>query len=309
MSREFSNLDSESSLFFGRQLEFIKSQTYDVKYPELKARKLIPVSNEVSSGATTVTYETFDQLGMAKIIANYAKDLPRADVKGTEVITPVRSIGASYGYTVQDIRAAQFANKPLTTRKANAAKRSIMQKENAIAFTGDASHGLLGLVNHPNIGEHTLLADGTASSKTFASKTPDEVVRDLNAMVKQVITTTKGAELPDTLLLTTDIYADTSTRRMTDTNESILSYFLRSNPSVRNVDWLNELDGAGDGGVDRILVYKRDPQALTLEIPQDFEQFPVQEKGLEYEVPCHSRCAGVIIYYPLSICFADGAHA
>jgi len=37
-----------------------------------------------------------------------------------------------------------------------------------------------------------------------------------------------------------------------------------------------------------------------------FEQLPVQERGLEYVVPCHSRIGGVIIYYPLSQVFKRG---
>ena len=306
---KFTHLDADEGIFFARQLEYVKSRTYDKLYPELKARMIIPMDPEADPGADTVKYEQFDQVGMAKIIANYAKDLPRADIKGKEFIHPVRSLGASYGYNVQEVRAARMANKPLTTRKANAARRAIMQLENNIAFFGDASHGLQGLINHPNIQEFTLPADGTGSVKLFSAKTPDQVNRDLNSMVKQVITTTKGVHMPDTLLLTTDIWADLTGRRMTDINMTVLNYFLQNNPSVRNVEWLNELDGQGAGGTDRIMVYKRDPDMLMLEIPQDFEQFPVQEEGLEFTVPVHERCGGIIVPYPLSICYADGAHA
>ena len=51
---------------------------------------------------------------------------------------------------------------------------------------------------------------------------------------------------------------------------------------------------------------RRDPMALTLEIPQDFEQFEEQMRNLEYVVPCHSRCGGVLIYYPLSVVMMAG---
>ena len=63
---------------------------------------------------------------------------------------------------------------------------------------------------------------------------------------------------------------------------------------------------SGAGGLDRMAVYRRDPDALTLEIPQDFEMLEEQARGLEYVTPCHSRIGGVIVYYPLSIAFADG---
>ena len=75
-------LDADGAVFFQRQLEHIKARSYDVRYAELKARTLFPVSNEGGPGVTTITYRTYDQVGAAKIINAYADDLPRADVAG-----------------------------------------------------------------------------------------------------------------------------------------------------------------------------------------------------------------------------------
>ena len=43
---------------------------------------MFPVSQEAPVGTKTITYQTYDQAGMAKLITGYAKDLPRADVGG-----------------------------------------------------------------------------------------------------------------------------------------------------------------------------------------------------------------------------------
>ena len=119
------NLDANETIFFARELEYVKAKTFEVKYIRLKATQLIPVSTEAGSGAETITYQVQDAVGVAKIIANYADDLPRVDVIGKEVSTPIRGIGDSFGYSIQDIRAAQFAGKPLVQRKANAARKAI----------------------------------------------------------------------------------------------------------------------------------------------------------------------------------------
>jgi hypothetical protein len=37
-------LDAAESAFFERELDHIKAQTYDIKYPMLKARQFVPVS-------------------------------------------------------------------------------------------------------------------------------------------------------------------------------------------------------------------------------------------------------------------------
>ena len=126
------NYDADESIFFERELEALKSRTYDLKYPELKARSLIPVSFEAGPGAESISYEQYSQVGMAKLIANYADDLPRADVEAKKFNSPVKSLGASYGWNVQEVRAAAMAGKPLTSRKAAAAKRAHLAQENSI---------------------------------------------------------------------------------------------------------------------------------------------------------------------------------
>ena len=80
MKKQIAHFDSNESMFLQRQLDYIKTQTYDIKYAELKARKLIPVSSEADPGAEKIFYRSYDQSGIAKIIANYADDLPRASL-------------------------------------------------------------------------------------------------------------------------------------------------------------------------------------------------------------------------------------
>lgn len=306
MKKKYVNLDADESIFFERELQSVKAKAYDVLYAELKARKLIPVSFEAGPGAETIKYNQYDQLGMAKIIANYAHDLPRADVKGKEFISVVRSLGASFGYNVQEIRAAKMADKPLEQRRANAAKRSILQLENSIAFAGDASHNLGGLLNAANITEVTIPNDGTGSSKLWSMKTPDQILRDMNLVANTPSQITKMVEAPDTMLLPVEQFNYiASTARSANSDKTILKYFLENNPYIKAVEPINELDGFY-GGDDGIFVYKRDPEKLTMEVPQDFEQFPEQEQGLEFVVPCHARFGGVIVYYPLSIAFGKG---
>lgn len=306
--RQFVHLDSDDTIFFTRQLEFLKAKSYDIKYAELKARALIPVSFEAGPGAETIRYEQFQNAGIAKVIANYADDLPRADIKGKEFIGSVKSLGASYGYNLQEIRAARYAGKPLEQRRANAAKRAVAQAENTIAWFGNSDYNLQGFLSNPNIPLYSLPTDGTGSPNTaLTGKTPDQILRDLNGMVNSVFSLTKGVERPNTLLLPLTQYAYiASTARSQYSDRTILEYFLENNPFVKEVDWLNELSGSGPSGVDQAVAYVRDPDHLTLEIPSDFEQLNVQEKGLEYVVPCHERIGGVIMYYPLAAVIANG---
>lgn len=306
-SRQFVKLDSEESVFFGRQLESVKAKTYDILFPEYKALSLIPMSGEVDPGAETIKYEQYEDVGIAQLLASYSDDVPRADVKGREVRSPVKPLASSYAYNLQEIRAAKMAGKPLVQKKANAAKRAIDYKQNVIGFFGDAATGLLGLINNPNIGEYVVPADGSGSTKTWSTKTADLILRDMNGVSNQIFTVTKGVHQANTLLLPLAAYTVAATTMMgTSALETVLSFFLKTNPFVKEVTWLNELKGAGATTTDRMLAYMKNPDVLTLEIPQPFEQLPVQEEGFEFVTYVHQRTGGVIVYYPLAICFADG---
>jgi hypothetical protein len=305
---KLTNLDSAESIFFSRELEHIKSETYDVQYPELKARSVIPVSMDVDPGAEKITYEQYDHVGMAKVISAYSKKLPRADVKGKEFSSPIRSLGDSYGYSVQEIRAAKMAGKPLQAKKADAAKRAILELDNEIAFKGDSTHGLNGFLNHPNVPEVTIPADGTGSSKTWATKTADLMLRDLHLLANSVDEVSNGVEGKDLVLALPRASYNLAKSTMLGDNKdkSVLKSFLENNDFVKEVIVLNELADAGDSGTKRMMVYTKDKKKVSLEIPQDFEQFDPQPEGLEFVVPCHSRTGGVIFYYPLSAAYADG---
>lgn len=302
--------DANEGMIFAQELEAVKARTYDVVYSELTATMVIPVDSSAGAGAESIAYYQYDQTGQAKIISNYSTDLPRVDLVGKKFHADVKSIGASYGYSVQDIRAYRMAGKPLEQRKANAVRRANDQEVNRIAYFGDEAHGLVGLLTHPNVSTYTLPDDGVdadeEASTKFADKTPDECIRDLNGMLLKMLELTQNVEIPDTLLLSPATHGVLYSKRVTDTQISVLTYFLDNNPYIKNVQVVPELGGAGTSGTDICIMYRKSPDKLTLEIPQPFEQFPVQVKGLEYEVPCHSRCAGVIIYYPLSIIKAEG---
>jgi hypothetical protein len=298
--------DANESMFFARQLEAIKAQTYDVKRANLNALQLMPVSTDVPEGATTITYRQYDTVGMAKVIANYANDLPRADVTGKEFTSNIRSIGNAFGYNTQEIRSAIFAGVNLPARKAMAATRAHQEKINALAFTGDADHGLPGLISNSNVPEVTLAADGTGSAKTFASKTADKIVRDVNSLINKIISQSKGVHRATEVWMPVEQYAlIATTQNSTASDTTILQFLQQVHPGV-TFRQVVELDGAGASGADRMYAIENSRDNWAIEIPMMMKMYSPQQKGLEFEVPVESRFGGVIIEYPLSMAFCDG---
>ncbi|MBR2140296.1 MAG: DUF2184 domain-containing protein [Phascolarctobacterium sp.] len=297
---------NDESIFFAQELQVVKAKTYDVKVPENNAMKIFPVAMDTDPGADTIAFDSYDSVGMAKIIASYADDLPRADIKATRTVARVFGIGTSYGYNTKDIRHARMTGKPLVTRKAEAARRANDQRINQIAFKGDKEHQIVGIVDHPNISAYVPAA-GASGKITWADKTADEILADMNGIVTLIVESTYGVEIPDTLLLPIEKYQKISTMKVPDTNgKTVLNYFLETNPHIKEVKQVHEMKGIGTDGADVMMAYRNDPNALELTLPLAFTQYAPQQKNLEFVVPCESSIAGILVYYPMSIAKCEG---
>lgn len=301
--------DANETLFFARQLEAIEAKAYEFKERELKHRKYIPVSNRDNPGAETITYRMYGMVGMARIIGNYAKDLPRADVYGKEYRRPVKTVAISFGYNTQEVRSASFANMPLDTMKADAARRGMNEAHSKIAWTGDAEYAMYGVLNNPNVPE-LAAGNGLAGTATWATKTPDEIITDIQAMTTKVQVQSKDIHMADTMLLPRTQYDIISKYpRSTHSDMTILDYITKPGNSfgLTTVDVLYELEDAFTGGTeDGALCYEKSPEVLEQRIPMELQFLPVQAKGLEYIIPGESRHGGVVIRYPLAMLFFTG---
>lgn len=308
--------EEDASVFFARELDYIKSQSYDVEYPEFTALTLFPISNEVDPGAETVTYYSYDKTGLAKIISNYATDLPRADAKGKPTTAIIKSMGDSYGYSVQEMRASRMAGKSLDVRKAEAARYQIDYLANKIAWSGDEETGLMGVLSPGNdIPFYAIPANGSGGSTKWKDKTPEQILADANGMQAQVAKITKNVERPDTLVLPSDVFIDISTRHIPATGFTVMKFLLENAPYIKEIIAASELQddafdinpyATGSNPQSVALLFKKDARKLTIEHPLPFYQYPLQPQGLEVIVPCESRTAGAIIYFPLSLLIALG---
>jgi hypothetical protein len=296
----------EAGLFLERQLEYIRPQIFEVAYADIKYPTLLPVTSEAGQGAQTFTYRIMDSTGEFKLIADAADDLPRSDISQVERSINIRSFGGSFGYTVQELRAAQMANIALEQRRAAAVRRAYEEKVEAVAMFGESTVGLAGFFNNSTV---DVIAADYWFTGTTASGTSQEMLELLNYGVSAIINASNMKEQPDTILLAYEDYNKISTTRNSDSSDvTVLEYFLRTNPYIRNVEPINQLDK--DNSVlntNRMVVYKRDPEKVQLHIPQPLELFPPQQRGLEFIVPAHARVGGVALYYPKSVIYVQAS--
>jgi hypothetical protein len=298
---------SDNAIFFEKQLEYIKPGLYDVMFPNLQfaSGELIPIDSSVPTSAETITYNTYTRHGIAKIISDYSTDFANADISGKQTTSAVKSVGSSFQYSIQELRAAEAGRMNLQARKAEAAIEAIEQKMDSVAIDGDPDSGLFGLLTHPNIGEY-VVPNGALGSQLWENKTPAEILKDMNSICSQSRLLSKGVEKADTLLIPDTNYEYIQTTpRSGDSDLTILEYFKRNKPEITVVS-VPKFTGKGQGGSGVMVAYERNSMKLTFEIPQAREIFPAQQDALVFKVLVHARTGGVIIYYPLSVTKAEG---
>lgn len=308
------NFDSadDAGVFFAQELDIVKSKTYDKVYPEMTALQTFPITHELPEGAETFTYYSYEKTGMANIINNYSSDLPRADVKGKPTHGDIKSIGNSYGYSVQDMRASRMVGKNLDARRADAARYAQDNKVNRIAWAGDTENGLVGLLTPTN--NIPIYALSEIDGKTeFSAKDCDQILADFSGAIEYMATVTMNVEKPDTVWMAPSRLRKLSMTRIEGTDSTVLKFLKDNLQDIKNWYEAPELEAtskdtnpyAAEGQA--VMVFgKKDPDKFSLENPMEFYQYPVQEQGLEMVIPCESRTAGLIIYFPLSLLIVPG---
>lgn len=303
-------MDANETVFFGRQLEYIRAKIYDVKRPPLSALVVFPIDTSIPEWAETVTYRMYDATGIAKIIASYADDLPMVGINAKEFSSSIKSLGDAYGWSTAEIRAAQATGQPIKSQKAVMAKKGHDIAVNRIAWFGDADANLPGFLSNPNIPIYTVPADGTGTSKLWSTKDSDQIIRDMTGIVNIVRTQSKDVHRATELWISLDRYAFISTKtRGTTANpsaDSILKVFQANNPDVVVRPILELSAVAAFSNTDVMVAIENTLENLQLILPMPFKEYPPQANNLSWKVPCESRVGGVVIEYPFAMAIGSG---
>jgi hypothetical protein len=182
-----------------------------------------------------------------------------------------------------------------------------------VARLGDANKGFSGLINNPNVTRTNAIADGTGSSALWSTKTADQIIRDVQNTLTAVYQGSNTVEMADTVLLPISAWQLLSNIRVPNTYGNALDYLMKYNlytattGAQLTVRGILNLDTAGQGGVGRMLVYRRDPRVLKLHVPMPHRFLPVwQRSPLTFDVPGIFRTGSVEVRRPGAMNYVDG---
>ncbi len=296
--------------FFIRELSEIETRMYEVLYKKLTAMTLFPRGTAANIGAERLIFNVVDWRAEAKTIADFAvKDFPRVSILLKQLAVPIASEGNSFGYTIQDLRAAAMANRPLDQMLANAARKGVEQRLNKILWFGDSYTTRVGVLTDPDVPIGAVPGDGSSGSTKFVDKTGQQILRDLQDAVNGVGNATGNEIEADNLVLPAIQYNYINSTPFAPQfqGKSILAFFKENKPGV-TVSVAEELKNSSPltPGESVMIAFNKNIDYAASCIPIPFEMFPPQMEGLGYTVLCHARTAGMIIRQPLSINIKEG---
>lgn len=303
-------LDAAESVWFKRQLESVDRQQYDVQFPENKARQLIPTQQGIPDWARLYTWRMFTKVGRAKIIANKADDIPRADATGEEDSKIIKPVASSYGWDIFEIKAAAATGTPLDAMRAAACRHAVETEVDSVLALGSDLHNLEGLLSLSGT-QTTTPGVKSGGGTTWVLGTAKEIQADIRAAINKVIEANKGAGGPQfrrfVIVIPEVQYGHIAQEQFSSASDTtILRWLLDNNPFIEDIVPWHLCTGAGALATDRMCVYPRNPIVVAGIVPMEFSTQEPEKRGLEYVIDGIATTGGVVCRYPFTVCYTDG---
>jgi hypothetical protein len=302
--------DAGETLVIQRALDHIETNVTEVMYAELRALRFIPTIPGIDPGKRSYTFFVQDKVGDAGEGGGTGRDLPRVDAFLTENTSGMKTIGAEYAFTTEELRELAAAAKlglniNLETLRSKLVAEFLARKIDSLLAFGDPNDSRIkGFLNNANV-------TVDSASAAWSTLTPEELLAELYALADTQLIVSKEVFSPDVILLPTShhrlVY---NTQFGISGNTTVLGFFLRAladagrKMSVESWPRLALADAGRTGP--RAVSYVRDVEIAGAIVPLPFAAQPPQPRGLEWVVPCEAVCGGVAVKQPLGMYYRDG---
>ena len=284
----------------------IEAQVYSKRYPTYNYQDVVPVVTEGNQWSIGTTFFTIDVAGQAKFLSGKGTDVPFVSSKRDQASHDFAMIGAGWEWTIEEVNQAALYNTNLQATDANTAAMAVDQLLYRIAMTGSDEKNWEGFVNSSLVAR----ADA-ANSLTGTAANQVATVNDALESVREV---TGEVEYADTIALPPSVFRNWASREYGDGNGTltVLEFIRRNNihtaetGSPLNIVTSRELKGAGTGGTDRMVAYRRDSDVLRFHLPMPRTVLaPRQTSLMGFEQGLIARTGGTEIRLPGAMAYID----
>jgi hypothetical protein len=213
-------------------------------------------------------------------------------------------------YTILELESAAKLGRPIDQQKFAGLQLKHQMDTDEQVYMGDTVTGDTGLVNASGV-TTTNVPLGGQGSTAWATKTPDEILDDINLALTTVWASAAWAVVPGRILIPPTTYGMIATRKVSLAgNMSILTYILENNLLARTGEKRLEIYplkwciGAGGGvigtvatGTDAMIVYTKDPDRIRFPMTS-LNKTPVQYDSIFQKTTYFGRLGVVEVVYP-----------
>lgn len=231
---------------------------------------------------------------------------------------PLTPWGLEVRFTVFELESAAKMGRPIDDQKLQALHLKHQMDTDEQVYVGDGSLNQTGLVNSVFVTNVSNVVNGGAASPLWTSKTPDEILKDVNDGLQSAWVASGYAVMPKNILIPPAQFGFISTKTISSAGStSILKYLLENNIvaasgqgtiSIKPCKWCI---GGGAGGTigtvgnDRMVIYTKEKQYVRFPMTQ-LQRTPVQFQSIYHMSTYYCRLGVVEVVYPETVAYRDG---
>lgn len=295
--------------FLIQQAAYVEAEIYRLEYPQFKYGTLLPLDNSAPDWAKMVVFRAIDARGELQVLGPNSTDVPTVDIAMSQGFKEITTAALGYTYSLEEIGFAMLNNVNLDAERGQAVRDVVEQGLNKIYLLGDKGVGE-GLYKSPNVGVESAsstLAALVAAIPTYGAQPIIDFFG--NAYNQVYLENTLTVHRPNGFVIPSEQFQLLQRTLLSTANASnvTLLEFLRQN--FRDMEFEDDilLKGAGAGGADRMMVYKKDLRVVKGHdvMPLRFLA-PATADNINFKVPALLRTGGTEWRIPKAAHYVDG---
>lgn len=316
--------DAQALTFVQGQAYKINTTVYEERFPDWDFARLVFVDTSGPEWSPGVMTYTSTMTGAAQWQSGYAKDVPMADVGQAMQLSTFHLAAVGYQYNIEEVNTALgVVGGTLPNRRARAARQAYQKFMYDITVRGNTEKGKTGLINAAGVTPVAATNDGTSSARWWINnlgvitKSPAQIMRDINQALMGVNYQTNSIEYADTILLPPRAIQVLASTVVPDTGGlTILAFISTTNVytvstgrplTIRAELSLETASTETVVGGGRLVAYKNDPGYVKLNLPMPHRFLPVYQDGpLNFAVPGIFRTGGIELLTTATFYYLDG---
>lgn len=265
--------------------------------------------------AMSVAYGITGGAGASPVAAGGSNGIPVVQASVDKGVYKAHVFAAALRVMFQDMQRSNYIGRSLDNLLQDGVRMAYDKHMDENAYVGIEDYGTTGLINNPNVTE-TAAASGASTTSTWATKTPQEILKDVNDALTAVWAANEYDEtaVPNHILIPYEQYNYILTTMVTDlATETIYDFLMKNNVAAKNggslfIGATRWCKGAGTGDKDRMVVYVNHERFVKEDelVPMSRIMSAPNVANFCYDTAYIANISEVQLFYPTSMLYVDG---